>query len=122
VVEDHPDTRTAVAEHLIQCGFDVSVASDGDRAMHLLREMRPDVVYVDMNLPNISGYDVCEQIRGDPEFADRWIIMVSAQSSAEVEAFCLEAGADAFVAKPFDLKELGELVTRIIAQDGRSSS
>ena len=116
VVEDHPDTQSAVAEHLMQCGFEVTVAADGMTAMQLLHETRPDIVYLDMNLPHISGFDVCEQIRADPELRDMGIMMVSAQASINVEAFCLEAGADAFIGKPFDLEELATVVTRIASR------
>lgn len=116
VVEDHPDTQSAVVEHLMQCGFEVTVAADGLTAMKLLRETRPDVVYLDMNLPHISGFDVCEQIRADPELRDMGIMMVSAQASINVEAFCFEAGADAFVGKPFDLEQLANVVAQVVSR------
>jgi len=121
VVEDHPDTQTAIAEHLIRCGFEVTVAADGLTAMRLLHETRPDVVYLDMNLPHISGFDVCEQIRADPELREMGVVMVSAQASINVEAFCFEAGADAFVAKPFDLEELAKLIAQIASGQDRST-
>jgi two-component system, OmpR family, phosphate regulon response regulator PhoB len=114
IVEDHPDTRVAVAEHLGQRGFDVEVASHGDDAMRLLRERRPDLVYLDMNLPQISGYEVCEQIRTDAALRETGILMTSAQSTMQVEAFCLEAGADAFLAKPFEIEEVFEHISRIL--------
>jgi two-component system, OmpR family, phosphate regulon response regulator PhoB len=114
VVEDHPDTQSAVAEHLTQAGFEVAVAANGDVALRLVREKRPNIVYLDMNLPHISGYDVCEQIRTDPELANIGILMTSAQSSMQVEAFCLEAGADAFVRKPFEIDEVAEIIARIM--------
>src|SRR6187399_2381774 len=96
VVEDDPDTRSAVAEHLMQSGFDVTVAADGMTAMRLVQERRQQVIYLDMNLPSISGFDVCEQIRADPGLRGIGVVMVSAQGSINVEAFCFEAGADAF--------------------------
>jgi DNA-binding response OmpR family regulator len=115
VVEDHPDTQAVVAEYLTERGFEVTVASDGQTAIRLLHETRPDLMYLDMNLPHISGYDVCEQIRASSELRAMGIVMVSAQSSINVEAFCLEAGADAFLAKPFELESLADLVAQIVA-------
>ena len=119
VVEDHPDTQAAVAEYLGQRGFDVEVASHGEDAMRLLREKRPDLVYLDMNLPRISGYEVCEQIRTDGDLQETGILMTSAQSSLQVEAFCLEAGADAFLAKPFEIEEVAEQISRILLARAR---
>jgi DNA-binding response OmpR family regulator len=106
VVEDHPDTQSLVAEHLRQNGFEVALASDGVTAMELIRERRPELVYLDLNLPHISGYDVCEQVRADPDLKDVAILMTSARTTVDVRAFALEAGADAYLPKPYDLEEL----------------
>jgi two-component system phosphate regulon response regulator PhoB len=115
VVEDHPDTRTAVQWCLSDRGYDVLVAADGEAAMRLVRERRPDVVYLDMNLPQISGYDVCEQIRSDPALKTIGILMTSAQGTLAVRAFCLDAGADEFLPKPFELEEVAEAIDKILA-------
>ena len=114
VVEDHPETQDVVGEYLRQRGFNVEVASDGNAAMRMIREKRPDLVYLDMNLPHISGYDVCEQIRADSTIEQTGILMTSAQSSFHVKAFCLEAGADAFLAKPFEIERVAELIGLIV--------
>src|SRR5262245_60975567 len=66
VVEDHEDTQSCVAEQLADYGFEVLTASDGESALSLIRERHPALVYLDMMLPNVSGYDVCEEIRADP--------------------------------------------------------
>jgi two-component system, OmpR family, phosphate regulon response regulator PhoB len=115
VVEDHEDTQACVAQLLESYGFEVATASDGESAMRQIRERRPALVYLDMNLPNVSGYDVCEQIRTDPALQDIPIVMTSAQKSVAVRASCLEAGADAFVPKPFQLDVFAALIARMIA-------
>lgn len=115
VVEDHPDTRTAVVEHLEEHGFEVAIASDGEAALRAIREKQPDLVYLDMNLPRISGYDVCEQIRTDPLLREVGVIMTSAQCSLHVHVACLEAGADAFIPKPFELDALADAMDRIVS-------
>lgn len=118
VVEDHEDTQTCVAEQLADYGFEVLTASDGESALDLIRERRPAVVYLDMNLPNVSGYDVCEQIRADPSLQDIPVVMTSAQTSVSVRAACIEAGADAFVPKPFHLDAFAEMLGRIVSRVG----
>ena len=113
VVEDHPDTQSAVAEQLRECGFEVAVASDGITALRIIRERRPEIVYLDLNLPHISGFDVCEQIRADPDLKDVVILMTSARGTLDVRANALEAGADAYVPKPYDFDQLLAHVERL---------
>jgi DNA-binding response OmpR family regulator len=113
VVEDHPDTQSALAAHLEQNGWEVAVASDGEEALRIARKCRPRLICVDLNLPNISGYDVCEQIRDDPVLEWAIVIMVSARTSVDVRANSLEAGADAYVAKPYDADKLLALVEHL---------
>jgi len=69
-----------------------------------------------MNLPNVSGYDVCEQIRTDPTLQDIPVVMTSAHPSVTVHAACIEAGADAFVPKPFQLDAFAEMIGRMVAR------
>jgi two-component system, OmpR family, phosphate regulon response regulator PhoB len=115
IVEDHEDTQACVAQQLEDYGFEVLTASDGESAMRLMRERRPALVYLDMNLPNVSGYDVCEQIRTDPSLQDIPVVMTSAQTSVSVRASCIEAGADAFVPKPFQLDVFAEMIGRMVS-------
>lgn len=113
VVEDEPDIRSLVAEHLIAAGYDVCLASDGETAMQLVRERHPGLVCLDLNLPRISGYDVCEQIRTDAAGSDIAILMTSARNSLDIKVFSLEAGADAFLAKPYALKRLTDEIEEL---------
>jgi DNA-binding response OmpR family regulator len=113
VVEDDPDIQSLVAEHLMALGFDVCLAPDGEIAMQLIRERRPDVVCLDLNLPSISGYDVCEQIRADPASKDISILITSARNSLDVRVFSLEAGADAYLTKPYGMKQLTDEIERL---------
>jgi DNA-binding response OmpR family regulator len=124
VVEDHADTQSALAAHLAQHGWDVELASDGYAALRIVREMQPRLVCLDLNLPNISGYEVCEQIRGDAAVHDTIILMVSARCTVDVRAYSLEAGADAYLPKPYDLDELLIVVDRLCEQsaDGQAAA
>jgi DNA-binding response OmpR family regulator len=113
VVEDDPDIRALVVEYLLAAGFDVGQARNGEIAMQMIRERAPDVVCLDLNLPRISGYDVCEQIRADVAIKDISILITSARNSLDVRVFSLEAGADAYLTKPFGLDELTDEIERL---------
>jgi DNA-binding response OmpR family regulator len=110
VVEDHPDTQSALAAHLEQDGWKVEVASDGDDALRIAHDRRPELVCLDLNLPNICGYEVCERMRSDPALAATIIVMMSARSTLDVRAYSLEAGADAYLAKPYEPEELSATI------------
>lgn len=115
VVEDEPVIQSLLAEHLTAAGFDVCVAPDGEVALELVRKRRPAVVCLDLNLPRISGYDVCEEIRADPTTRDVSILIMSARHSLDVRAFALEAGADAYLTKPYAMEQLTDEVERLCA-------
>ena len=114
VVEDDPDIQSMVAEHLAEAGFDVCVAPDGEVALQIIRARRPAVVCLDLNLPRISGYDVCEQIRADPAIKDISVLITSARNSFDVRVFSLEAGADAYLIKPYGMKQLIDEIGRLL--------
>jgi DNA-binding response OmpR family regulator len=122
VVEDNPDIQALVAEHLVAEGFDVHLASDGEVAMRMVRELLPGVLCLDLNLPRISGYDVCEQIRMDPAIQDVSILMTSARNSLDVRVYSLEAGADAYLTKPYGMKQLTDEIERLFELRGRSAA
>jgi len=114
LVEDEPTIRKHVADHLTTLGFEVTTVNDGDDALLALRRQRPDLLCLDLNLPRMSGYEVCEQIRSDPDLKDLVILMTSERASLEVCAYSYEAGADAYLNKPYTLDELAGEVERLL--------
>ncbi|HEX9298078.1 MAG TPA: response regulator [Polyangiaceae bacterium] len=116
VVEDHPDMQSLIAEHFAQHGWDVARALDGETALRIARERLPELVCLDLNLPSISGYDVCEEIRTDPRLEGVIVVMTSARSGIDVRAHSLEAGADEYLQKPYDLDDLTSVVEQLCRQ------
>jgi DNA-binding response OmpR family regulator len=106
IVEDHPDTQSVVAEAFEENGYETVVAFDGDMGLAIVRERHPALVCLDLNLPRISGHDVCERIREDPSLQDVAILMMSAGRTPETHAHALEAGADMYLPNPFDTEAL----------------
>ena len=87
-------------------------ASDGTEALELARELHPDLIVLDVMLPGLSGIEVLEAIRNDPELATLKVVVITAWSHAELEAQL--AGADRFVSKPFDPDDLSGAVEDLL--------
>ncbi len=109
VVDDEPPLVRLVSAYLEREGFAVSTAADGEEAIRLAEERRPDVVVLDLMLPGIDGIEVCRRIRA---FSDAYIVMLSARAEEMDKIVGLSTGADDYVTKPFSP---GELVARIRA-------
>jgi Response regulators consisting of a CheY-like receiver domain and a winged-helix DNA-binding domain len=104
LVEDEPKLAASVKEWLEEHDFTVEVAPDGAVARYLVQEKTYDLVLLDLNLPFVNGFDVCQTIR--TEQPDLPIIMVSALGSVEQKLTGFDAGADDYLVKPFDFREL----------------
>jgi two-component system alkaline phosphatase synthesis response regulator PhoP len=111
VDDDHKIVRLLRAS-LEQAGYQVFVAYDGETALHMLRRERPDLVVLDLMLPDRDGWDVTRVMRGDATLADTPIIMLTARVEHHDRIVGLELGADDYVTKPF---HPGELMARIRA-------
>jgi two-component system chemotaxis response regulator CheY len=117
VVEDDPSERKQVTQHLTHLGLEVLSVADGIAALAAIQERRPDLLCLDLSLPHISGYEVCEQIRNDPALRDIAVIMTSERASLEERAHSYEAGADAYLSKPHTLEKLAKEVNRLFGSD-----
>jgi DNA-binding response OmpR family regulator len=103
VVDDEPTLRETLAEALEMDGFRVLTAADGREALSRFREHQPDLVVLDLMLPELSGIEVCRIIRAESGVP---IVMITAKSSELDKVVGLELGADDYVTKPFSLREL----------------
>ncbi|MDJ0950014.1 MAG: phosphate regulon transcriptional regulator PhoB [Alphaproteobacteria bacterium] len=106
IVEDETDLVTMLRYNLEAAGFLVSAAGDGDEALVAIAEDPPDLVVLDWMLPNLSGIELCRQIRRRPETRNLPVIMLTARGEEADRVRGLEAGADDYVAKPFSPNEL----------------
>src|SRR5437016_2339515 len=103
VVDDEPQIRRVLRTALVAAGYTVRDVKSGEEALEKLREERPDLAIIDINLPGISGFEVCREIR---ESSDVRIIMLSVRNSERDKVRALDAGADDYVVKPFGTQEL----------------
>ena len=87
-------------------GFEVLVASDGEEALDKVRAEKPDLVLLDVMMPKMNGFDVCQALRADPDLAGTRILMLTAKGRETEVSKGLGLGADAYMTKPFSTKEL----------------
>ena len=120
VAEDDPDVRRLVAIALMAEGHEVSSAEDGLQAMQALSESSPDLLVLDVMMPNMDGYDVLEQMAEQGIRGQVRVMMLTARSSERDWARGFEMGCDAYMTKPFDIEELlskvGEMISMPIEQ------
>lgn len=104
IVDDEPSILLAVQDELAFEGFEVHSAADGPSALTKVRELRPEVLLLDLMLPGMNGFEVCKQLRA--EMPGLWIIMLTVRGQEVDRVMGLELGADDYVTKPFSLREL----------------
>lgn len=118
VVEDDDSIAAALEFALRRDGMDYDRAGEGAEALARAGARKPDLVLLDIMLPGISGYEVCDRLRADPAMAGVRILMMTARGSAAEQRRAMEHGADGFIAKPFDLAALRAEVARLTAPRG----
>jgi len=114
VVDDEPHIVEIVRDYLKQAGYRVVTANDGQMALTLARHERPDLIVLDLLLPEIDGLDVCRRLRQDPGLADVPIIMLTARVEETDRLIGLELGADDYVTKPFSPREVVARVRAVL--------
>jgi DNA-binding response OmpR family regulator len=119
VVDDEPTLRETLAEALDADGFRVITAADGREALVQFREHHPELVVLDLMLPELSGIDVCRVIRQE---SDVPILMLTAKSSEVDKIVGLELGADDYVTKPFSLRELSARIRALLRRSEQVAS
>jgi two-component system OmpR family response regulator len=114
VAEDDDDSRELICAVLEQRGFAVAAAPWASGAFDLAKSLKPDLLVLDLGLPDASGADTVRRFRDEEEFAEVPILLVSAETRGPALAEALAAGADSYVPKPFRPAALAEAVARLV--------
>lgn len=114
VVEDEADTAELMADHLASVGYRVSTAASGAEALKLAREERPDVVVLDLVLPEMSGWDLLQELRRLDETRDAGVILLTSQLEEVDRMRAMSLGAEDFVTKPVSPEELTTCVDSLL--------
>jgi DNA-binding response OmpR family regulator len=114
-VDDEPELTDLFRYHLSRAGHTVETAANGWEAIEAIKRTRPDLVLLDLMLPDLDGFGVCEILRQSPATATIPIVIVSAWSSPDTRNLGLELGALDYITKPFSPGELVERVNRLVS-------
>lgn len=117
VVDDEKLIVKGLRFSLISDGYEVDTAFDGIEALNKIREMEYDIVLLDIMLPELNGYDVCQQVR---EFSDVPIIMLTAKSEEMDKILGLDYGADDYITKPFNILEVKARIKAILRRNNKN--
>lgn len=114
IAEDNPENLDMLRRRLERRGFTIFAAQDGQAAVTMTGEIRPDIVLMDVSMPVMSGLEATRAIRGQAELAATPIIALTAHAMDGDRARCLEAGCDAYATKPVDLPSLIATMERLV--------
>lgn len=118
IADDEPNIVISLEFLLEREGYRVLIARDGQEAIDTIARDRPALVLLDVMLPKLSGYDVCQRIRQTPDWADVKVVMLTARGREVEIAKGLALGADAYITKPFSTRDLLQQIRTQLGGDG----
>ncbi len=114
IADDEQNIVISIEFLLRREGFEVMVANDGEEALASVRAQKPDLVLLDVMMPKMNGFDVCQAVRADPDLAATRILMLTAKGRDTEVSKGLGLGADGYMTKPFSTKELLSEVRKLL--------
>ena len=117
VVEDSATQRQMITEFLEDKDYKVAIATNGVEALERIVQSNPDVVLLDVLMPQMNGYEVCRRLKKDPKTHEIPVIMCSAKITEVDRYWGIKIGADAYIGKPFKQRELIETIERLMAEN-----
>jgi two-component system alkaline phosphatase synthesis response regulator PhoP len=117
IVDDEVDALTALKVALESDGYNVIEALDGFEGISKAKSETPDVILLDIMMPGMDGFEVCRRLKSDPQLSSIPVIMLTAKGEVDDKVEGLEMGADDYVTKPFNLKELKARIKSVIRRN-----
>ena len=115
VVDNEPNIVQSLAFVFNREGFDAATAGDGVQAMSMIRDSKPNPLILDIMMPNKNGYEVCQEIKSDPELKDIQVLMLSSISNENSRRHAMSQGADDYINKPFSPMQVVTRVKELLA-------
>ncbi len=118
IVDDHRDAAVALGMFLEMQGFETRAVTDSVKALEHIAEFRPHFILLDIAMPGLTGYDLCNLIRQQPALMYVPVIALSGYSDAAHASMSLQAGCDFHLAKPLDIKLFRHIISQIVEKHG----
>jgi DNA-binding response OmpR family regulator len=106
IADDNENIRDALTYLLEDEGYELLLAKDGADTLRQVRERKPDILFLDIMMPEINGYDVCRTIKSDPDLKSIYVIMLTAKGQVAEQERGKDVGADEYIVKPFSPMEI----------------
>ena len=114
VVDDSPTELKLMSAPFLSQGYDLVTAADGEEALKKLPSEQPDLIVLDVVMPKLNGFKVCREIKKSPKFKNVKVILLTSKNQESDKFWGEKQGADAYITKPFDGKELLATATRLL--------
>ena len=122
VVDDDLDILELLKYNLSKSGYDVSCAENGEKAIEVARKFKPDLILLDVMMPEKDGVEVCAILRDDPMFNDTFIVFLTARNEDYTQIACYESGADDYIVKPIRPRVLLSRISGVLKRNRKSNS
>ena len=119
VIDDDPAISELVAVNLEMAGYDVSPAEDGIKGQALALQLQPDLILLDLMLPRVDGFTICQRLRRDERTAEIPVLMLTALNQTQYKVEGFDAGADDYLTKPFEVEEMLARVRALLRRADR---
>ena len=117
LIVDDDQTNIKFLKEILEDDFQIKTVTSGEEALDIIYDYKPRILLLDIMLPGINGYDVCQKIREDERLSDMKIILVSAKAMISERQKGYDAGADDYITKPFDHEQLLSKIEVILSQE-----
>lgn len=117
IVDDDPVIRNLlnqILEEFQESGVRILSAENGEAAMEIIKEAKPDIIFLDVMMPKMNGFEVCDMVKRNPETKDICIVMLTAKGQEIDKQKAKELGADYYITKPFNINEILKKATDIL--------
>ncbi len=119
VIDDEPEITEVIQAFLDNAGYTVRVENAPNQAMKVALEMRPDLILLDIMMPGVDGYTICNRIKEDPTLANTPVIFLTGKDSKDDQGRSFQVGGDMFIKKPFSCERLLEIVNIVLLSVGK---
>ncbi len=119
VVDDEPEITEIIEAFLDNAGYSVKVENKPAKAVDLAKQLKPDLILLDIMMPGVDGYTICNRLKEDPAMVNTPVIFLTGKDSKDDQGRSFQAGGDMFIKKPFSCERLLEIVNIVLLSVGK---